>query len=156
MIKNTKKYKMQKGVTIVELLVYICLLSIFMLVLVDVFVTILNSKLETESISTLNQDTRYIYSRLAYDIANADSATVPNPGSLNLVTGGVSYNYSLDANGKLLLNGVSLNGLDTKVDDISFVEIGNTIKVSYTVESLVKLPSGEQTRIIETTVGLRP
>ncbi|KKS95783.1 MAG: hypothetical protein UV71_C0003G0017 [Microgenomates group bacterium GW2011_GWC1_43_13] len=151
---KTKKF--QKGVTIVELIVYIGLLSIFMLVLVDVFVTILNSKLDTESTSTLNQDARYIYSRLAYDIANADSASVLNPNSLNLVSSGVSYNYVLDGSGNLLLNDVTINSLDTKVDSISFSKIGNTVKISYTIESLITLPSGNQTRTIETTVGLRP
>ena len=150
----TKKF--QKGITIVELIVYIGILSIFMLVLVDVFVAILNSKLDTESTSTLNQDARYIYSRLAYDIANADSASVLNPNSLNLVSSGVSYNYVLDGSGNLLLNDVTINSLDTKVDSISFSKIGNTVKISYTIESLITLPSGNQTRTIETTVGLRP
>ena len=156
MIIKTNKNNKQRGITIVELLVYVGLLSIFMLVLVDVFVTILNNKLETESISTLNQDTRYIYTRLAYDIANADSASVPSPNSLNIVSGGVSYDYARDGNGNLLLNGSALNGLDTKVDGIIFTKIGNTVKVSYTVTSRIELPSDEQTRSIETTVGLRP
>ncbi len=150
------KKKFQKGITIVELLVYVGLLSIFMLVLVDVFVTILNNKLETESISTLNQDTRYIYSRLAYDIANADTASIPSSNSLNLVSNGVSYSYVSDGSGNLLLNGSAINGLDTKVDSISFTKIANTVKISFTIRSLVALTSGEQMRTIETTVGLRP
>jgi len=150
----TKKF--QKGITIVELIVYIGILSIFMLVLVDVFVAILNSKLDTESTSTLNQDARYIYSRLAYDIANADTASVPSPNSLDLISSGVSYHYAMDGSGNLLLNGIAINGLDTKVNSIAFTKIGNTVKISYTIESLITLPSGNQTRTIETTVGLRP
>lgn len=61
---NIQNKKLKKGVTIVELLVYIGLLSIFMLVLLDVFTTILNAKLESESTSALNQDARYVYSKL--------------------------------------------------------------------------------------------
>jgi len=150
----TKRF--QKGVTIIELLIYVGTLSVFMLVLADVFVTILNSKLETESTSTLNQDARYIYSRFAYDVANADTASVPDPSSLNLVSNGVSYNYASDGGGNLLLNGIAINGLDTKVNSVSFVKVGSTVKISYTIESLIILPSGNQVRTIETTVGLRP
>ena len=128
----TKKY--QKGVTIVELIVYIGLLSIFMLVLVDVFVTILNSKLESESTSTLNQDTRYIYSKIAYDVENTGSFTVPNPTKLVIGTD----TYSL-VGSDLMLNSIKLNGLDTKIDSINFTKIGNTVKTTFTVESLINL-----------------
>jgi len=173
----TKKF--QSGVTIVELIVYIGLLSIFTLVLVDVFVTILNAKLESESTSTLNQDARYIYSKIAYDVENADSMTLPfNPGDtgheLRVVTDGVIDTYSLDASGNLILevnNGMEttkmkLNGADTTIPllptpGISFTRLGPldekpTVKVSFTIKSLVNLQSGEQSRTIDTTFGLRP
>lgn len=145
----TKKF--QKGVTIVELIIYIGLLSIFMLVLVDVFVTILNAKLESESTSTLNQDARYIYSKMVYDVVNASSFTVPN--STTLVVGANTYSLS---GGNLTLNSIKLNGLDTKIDSINFTKLGNTVKTTFTIESLVNLQSGVQTRTIVTTFGLRP
>lgn len=145
----TKKY--QKGITIVELVVYIGLLSIFMLVLFDVFVTILNSKLESQSTSTLNQDTRYIYSKIAYDVENAGSLTVPN--STTLVAGVNTYSL---VDGNLLLNSIKLNSLDTKISGLTFTRIENTVKISLTLESLVNLQSGIQTRTIDTTFGTRP
>lgn len=147
------KWKIYRGVTIVELIVYIGLLSIFMLVLVDVFVSILNSKLESESTSTLNQDARYIYSKLAYDVANANNFTVPSSTQLSLNSGTEVYSLS---GGNLLLNSSRLNGLDTKIDSVTFTKIDNTVQVSFTIESLVILPSGGQTRTINTTLGLRP
>jgi len=150
--KQINKYaKTQKGVSIVELIVYIGLLSIFMLVLVDVFVTILNSKLESESTSTLNQDARYIYSRIAYDVANATSFTVPNP--TKLMVGGDTYTL---VNSNLMLNSTKLNGIDTKINSIFFTKIGNTVKTTFTIESLINLQSGVQTRTINTTFGVRP
>jgi type II secretory pathway pseudopilin PulG len=170
MIEYLKNKKIQKGVTIVELIVYIGLLSIFMLVLVDVFVTILNAKLESESTSSLNQDARYIYSRLAYDVGNADSMTLPlnlgnTEGSLQVKTGNVTDTYSLDGSGNLnLYNGTTtmkLNGDDTTLTNLSFTRLGSpdekpTVKVSFTIKSLVNLQSGEQSRTIDTTFGLRP
>lgn len=149
----SKSTDLQKGVTIIELIVYIGLLSIFMLVLLDVFVTILNNKLETEATSSLNQDARYIYSKMSYDVANADSFTVPAATQLNLNAGSEIYNLS---GGNLLLNSERLNSQETKVDNISFVKVGNTVQVSFTIESLVLLSSGEKTRTIKTTFGLRP
>ena len=170
MIKYLKNKKFQKGVTIIELMIYIALLSIFILVLVDVFVTILNAKLESESTSTLNQDARYIYSRLAYDVENADSMSLPvgvgvTGGTLQIAIGGVTNTYSLNA-GNLNLTtstgtSMKLNGEDTTLTDLSFARLGPpdekpTVKVSFTIKSLVILSSGDQTRTIDTTFGLRP
>jgi hypothetical protein len=147
------KNRNSKGVTIVELIVYIGLLSIFMLVLLDVFVAILNSKLEGESTSSLNQDARYIYSKMAYDVANASSFTIPSGTQLSLNSGASIYSLS---GGNLLLNSLKLNGQDTKINSISFTKVGNTVKVLYTIESLIELQSGTQTRTISTTFGIRP
>lgn len=164
--------KIQKGVTIVEILVYIGLLSMFMLVLLDVFTAIMGAKLESQSTSTVNQDTRYILSKLAYDIENADTISTPSSfgvagNSLVLTTGGSTHFYSLDGSGNLNLSvgGVpmKLNGIDTEITNISFTKIGNssivgnkpTIKVSYTVRSRIIETSGLDEQTINTTLGLR-
>src|SRR5512146_26781 len=89
------KLNKQKGTTIIELLIYLALLSIFLTVLLDVFVTTLDFKLSSESTSTLNQDTRYIFSKLSYDVYNADSFTIPNSFELHTTRGGVATNYTL-------------------------------------------------------------
>lgn len=140
-----------KGITIVELLIYISLLAIFMIVLLDVFVVILNAKLESESTSALNQDSRYILAKLSYDVANASTFSIPNSSTLILGT----KTYTLDG-GNLTLNSARLNGLDTKIDGISFVKVGNTVKTTFTIESLVILPGGARTQTVQTTLGIRP
>lgn len=150
---NTK-YKIQhnnRGISIIELLVYIGLLSIFIIILLDVFTSILGAKLESQSTSTINQDARYIFSKLSYDITNASSFSVPN--LTTLVVGTDTYALVGD---NLTLNSVRINGADTKIDALSFVQIGNTVKTSFTIESLVDEPSGNQTRVIESTFGTRP
>jgi type II secretory pathway pseudopilin PulG len=169
-MKISKYINTQKGVTIVELIIYIGLLSIFMLVLVDVFVSILNAKLESESTSALNQDARYIYSRLAYDVANADTMTLPailgvSENTLKITTAGVTDTYSRDGSGNLNLTSgattMKLNGADTALTNLSFTRIGTplgkpTVKVSFTIKSLIILPTGDDMRTIDTTFGLRP
>jgi len=174
MIKYLKNKKFQKGVTIIELMIYIGLLSIFILVLVDVFVTILNTKLESESTSTLNQDARYIYSRLAYDVENADSISLPaslgvEEHILQVTRDGITDTYKRDdVSGDLKLTTsdgtgttMKLNGDDTTLTKLTFTRLGPpgekpTVKVSFTIKSLIILPSGDQTRTIDTTFGLRP
>jgi Tfp pilus assembly protein PilW len=163
--------KFESGVTIVELVIYIGLLSIFMLVLLDVFITVLSARLETESTSTLNQDTRYILTRLAYDVGNADSVVLPaalgdSSSVLKITKGGITETFSLDSSGNLILdNGTStqkLNGADTALTSISFKKIGNseegdkpTVKISFTVKSLIVRQAGEQTRTVDTAIGTR-
>ncbi len=142
----------QAGVTIVELLVYVGLLSIFILVLVDVFGAVLRARLESESTSSISQDARYILAKLSYDVANANSFTVP--AFDRLVLDGTKT-YTLTGN-NLTLNNLPLNSLDTKINSISFTKIGNTVKTIFTVESLIELPSGPKTQTIESTFGLRP
>ncbi len=161
----------QKGFSIVEIIVYVGLLSIFMLVLLDVFITILNARLEAESTSTLNQDARYVLSKLEYDIGNADSVTMPlnngdSSNTLVLTQEGIDKTYSLDGSGNFLISSgfssYKLNGEDTDVTDLSFKKLGNsepgdkpTIKISYTVRSKIIRKGGTQTLSFNTTVGLR-
>lgn len=164
----------QKGVTIVELLVYVGLLSIFMVVLLDVFTSILGAKLESQSTSSVSQDTRYILAKLNYDILNADSISAPaafgiSSNTLTLVSGGNYYEYSVDGSGSLNIKDYSsgdtkkLNGGDSEITDISFTKLGNsavsnnkpTVKISFTVRSLVQQPSGPEEETIDTTMGTR-
>ncbi len=174
---NTSNTFGSPGVTIIELLVYMGLLSIFMVVLVDVFVTILNAKLNTESTSALDADSRYILSRLSYDVARADTMGTPaslggSGGTLSVTTSGITYSYSLDGSGNINLNNGStnmkLNGNDTSLTNLTFTKIGNadtvcapqnckpTVKVSFTIQSNIVLQGNRQeSQTVETTLGLR-
>jgi len=96
----TKKHLPSRGFTIVELLIYMALLTIFLLVLLDIFTTTLNFKLQSEASSVLNQDARAILANFNYNIYNAGSATVPLTSQLSLDSGAKIYQLS---NGDLLL-----------------------------------------------------
>lgn len=156
-----------RGFSLVELLIYMALMSIFLLVLLDVFTTTLNTKLSTQSTSALSYDSRYILSKLAYDVNNADSIASPAIGAtsdtLQLVASGSTNTYSI-INGNLVKTSggvsMSLNGNDASLDAISFKNIGNaggkpTIQVIYTMRSRIIVSGGTQTQTINTTVGTR-
>lgn len=149
-----KKIKNQRGTTIIELLIYLALLAIFLTILLDVFVTTLDFKLSSESTSTLNQDTRYIFGRIGYDVYNADSFTVPSSSELDVVRGGVVTKYTLSS-GDLLRGADKLNSLDTKVQSLSFLAIGRTVRISLTMISQFILPGGAHTQSVDTTFAPR-
>lgn len=160
--------KLQKGFTIVELIFYMGLFSILILILVDMFVSILNAQVDSESYSTVEQDSRFITTRLLYDLHNAQSISLPSSNgsqsaSLQLVIDGTNYIYTV-ANGNLQLttnNGTDvLNGYDTTVSNLLFKRYGNTagkptVQVSFTLTGKVQSKSGQKIKQIQTTGSLR-
>src|SRR5664279_2189876 len=71
MIKIVKK--LNKGFTLIEFLIFMSVLSTLLLVLTNVFSSILDSQLESKAYSSVDMDGRYILAKLAYDFQNADS-----------------------------------------------------------------------------------
>lgn len=159
--------KKQKGFTLVEIILYMALLSIFLIVLTDIFVSILDVRRESEATSAVEQDGRYILNRFMYDIPRASSVTTPaslggSGSTLAIVIGGTNYTYSLSG-GNLQLNDGTINNLNssgTSLSDISFQRIGNsggkdTIKIQFTLTSVTTRPKGSEVRTFQTTVGRR-
>jgi hypothetical protein len=167
-LQFTIKHSNKSGFTVAELLVYMGLMAIFLVVLLSVFTTSLNTKLATESTSGVSTDSRYILSKLSYDVGNADSITSPVLGataaSLQLVASGSANTYALNSGNLVKTVGgvsMSLNGTDTQFDSISFKNIGNpsgkpTIQVVYTIRSKIIVQGGNtQSLTVNTTVGTR-
>src|SRR4030042_2266826 len=158
----------KRGHTIVELLVYMGILSILLVTLTNLFSLIVNLRLEAEGMSAVEQDGDFLLSRLFYDISRADSITVPadngdTTSTLQLVIGGVTHTYAT-ASGQLQItndNGTdNLNGVDTTVSNISFQRIGNgggqsTVNVAFTLTSVAVQIQGPETKSFSTTVGIR-
>lgn len=163
-----KKFKINRGFTLVEILLYMALLSIFLITLVDVLVSVLDVQLESQATSAVDIDSRFISSRLNYDILRASAITTPSSlggvsNNLVMTVGGTQYNYSLSG-GNLVLNDGSgsynLNSSQSKLVSISFQKLGNTggketINVVYTLESETTRASGKESRTIDTVFGRR-
>lgn len=161
--------RISKGITIVEVILYIALLSIFMLVLLDIFMGGLNLQFESQGTSAVQTDGQFILTRLAADLKNADSVTTPgvlgaSSPTLVFASSGVTYTYSLNG-GVLSLtkNGetLALNSLETDINSIGFTRLGNvggkpTIKINFTIDSKTLRPGeNPETRTYQTTFGLR-
>lgn len=163
-----KMYYNHRGFTLIELILYMGLFSIFLISLTQIFSSALELKLESEATSSVQQDSRYILERLSYDINRADSITTPSSigledSTLAVVISGQTFSYSMNGNDLELTNPngtFRMNGYNTSVSDLSFTRLGNSggknsIGISYTVNSLAIQNKGTETKTIQTTVGIR-
>lgn len=164
---KSMKRKLQRGVTMIELLMYMGLLSILIGVLSTLFVTILETQTESSTTSTVDQDSRYILARMNYDMHHAQQIILPStPGqsatTLQIRINSVDYTYSLNS-GNLQLTvssqAANLNSSLSTISNVSFQRIGDgdtddTIRFNFTVTSKRQLPSGPETRSFQTTYGL--
>jgi type II secretory pathway pseudopilin PulG len=160
--------KKHTGFTIVELLIYMGLLTILMTILTRLFTATIDVQLSSEAAGGVEEDSRYIYSRLAYDLTRADSIVTPaTPGlsssSLTIMIGPVVYTYSVSGTNLMLTNdtGVgALNSYMTGISNVTFTLLGpdtgkKSIQVNYTVTSTIQSSSGSISRTIETTITQR-
>lgn len=168
LVASIKKYiENYQGFTLVELLIYMGLLGIFLLVLTEMFVSILDVRVDSQATSAVEQDGRYLLARLAYDVNRASSISTPatagNSGnSLVLVIGGVNYSYSLNSGNLQLTSNQGTNNLnssETTISSSTFQRLGNgnkdSIRLQITIDSRAQRKKGVETKIFQTTLGLR-
>ena len=172
MKKFLEKIKLtsQKGITVVELLLYMGILTILLTILTSVFTSALDVQSESNAVSSVEQDGNYILARLAYDIHRAQSINIPptngtTSNSFQIVVDGINYTYSIDVNNNLILTnnfGVNnLNNYGTNVSTFSVQRLGNTggventLKINFTVTSRTKRISGYEVKDFEVNLSLR-
>lgn len=159
----------QRGYSFIEILLYLALLSIFIVSLSNLFVSSIDLKLESEATSAVEIDSRYLMSRFRYDITQASSISVPvalgeSGGTLQITKGGTNYTYSVDGNGDLVIsdpvNLDQLNSSRTKVSSINFTKLGNaggknTVTVEFTLESRIFRAGEPEVRSFTITYATR-
>jgi hypothetical protein len=161
----------RQGFTIVELIIYAGILTIFLYVLTNIFTEVLDMQLESETQSAVIQDSRYILARFAYDIGRASAIVTPaalgdQTSTLELTIGGTNYTYSLipSVNGNLVLsdtnNSGAVNGFGTTVSGLTFRRYGNLngkngVRIVFTLTSTTQRISGPEIRDYQATIGLR-
>jgi prepilin-type N-terminal cleavage/methylation domain-containing protein len=162
-IKNS-----ERGFTLIELAIYMGILSILLLVLSSFFNSAMDTLLSSQATSPTEQDSKFILNRLMYDITNADSLTIPvNPGdqgpTLKLVRNGVVYTYTLTGNNLTIADNVGndvLNSPQVTISNLSFKRIGYaggkpTVQVIFTITSVATAKTGKDQQTFQTTISLR-
>ncbi len=162
--------RLQAGVTIVELLLYMGILSILLGVLTSIFVSALDVQSESRAVSSVEQDGNYIIARLTYDIHRSQSINIPSSNgsvtnNFQIVIGGVNYTYSVDANSNLILvNNLGTNNLNnygSKISGFSVQRLGNTggventLKINFTVTGRAKRITSIETKNFQSSISLR-
>lgn len=172
--KNYKLYiinfKLRRGFTLVELLLYMGILSMFISILTSIFISAADVKLESESGSSIQRDGTFILSRLAYDIHRATSVNIPlsignESNNLQIIVNGVNYTYIIDADGNLTLaddlGTNNLNSYDSRVSELLIKRLGNIgkaediFKINFILTSRIRRNSGFETKSFETNLSLR-
>lgn len=157
-----------KGFTLVEFIIYMGIFSILLLILTRMFTSTLDTQLETESASSIEQDARFVFMKLTSDIQAADSIVTPaaigsSSSTLQITINGLTNIYALN-NGNITLtnnNGTNqVNNYDTTISDLSFLRLGNdggknTITASFTILGKTKLAGGQESKNFKTTIGTR-
>lgn len=160
--------KHNQGFTLIELILFMAMFSVILIVLSNLFSAIVEKQLETQSVSAVENDSKFITTRMLYDISRADSITTPatlgaQSATLTLVISGTTYTYALSSGNLRLTEGAQTNNLNTvgtTISALSFTRLGNgsgkhAIQVGYTITSNTVLPSGPETKTINTVIGSR-
>jgi type II secretory pathway pseudopilin PulG len=158
------KINNDKGTTLVELILYIGLLSIILSIMVQFLGSIYSVRIKSEETTSLVQDTRFINSKLKDLIGNAGDIQLPsnNGQTLNTITLGNSTQLYLN-NGNLVhnINGneIKLNSNNTTLNNISFTRIETSqniiININYEIQSEIINKGENKTKDINLTIGVR-
>jgi len=167
-----KKQKFQKGFTLIELVIYIGILSILLAAMTTLFSSIVDVQLDSTSTSSVNQDGRYLLSKLLYDVKSSSAIVTPaTPGTptstMQITINSINYTYSVNSNNNLQVVNAStgntdvLNSYDTSVSGLTFTRIGtggssDTVRVSYTLTSRnTERNNVKETKTFQTTLGMQ-
>jgi len=163
------KSKLQRGFTLIELIIYGGMLSILLGVFVTLFGSIVDAQLDSQATSSVQQDGQYLMTKLSHDIMNASSISTPatvgtSTQSLQISIDSASLTYSLDANNNLILTTSSgsdqLNSYATEISGLSFVRRGNvggknSVTFTYTVTGKTQRTSGPESVSYTSTASIR-
>ncbi|MEX0621893.1 MAG: hypothetical protein WD187_02785 [Candidatus Woykebacteria bacterium] len=170
MIKNFLKYS-QKGASLIELLLYFSLLGIILTVTVDILFRTSEFSLESTAKGAVQDEARFIASRLTLDIHQADSIATPaNLGNstpiLELSVDSETHTYTLTGSNLEYeevgtgTQTANLNSNRTRVNSLTFERLGNssgnhTIKITFEMENTTGQKGGPEIETFETVVGVR-
>lgn len=90
----------KSGFTLMELLIYIAILSIMTVIVADTFIMLTKGQGNIQAKSELNSNLSFSLEKIKRDVASADDLTVPftagsSAAELNLVIDGNTVNYSV-------------------------------------------------------------
>jgi len=161
-------YSSKQGTTIVELTLYMGLLSIFILIIFNLFTTVLSTQTRSTATSLVQTNGNFLLSKLTHDINQADSIVLPltinsTSSAMTLKIGTTNASYSI-SNGRIVLTDsagtYNLNDADTTVSDFVVQRLGNSgglpgLQITFTLTSNVVDNSNIKSKTFNTFATLR-
>ncbi|HSX58124.1 MAG TPA: prepilin-type N-terminal cleavage/methylation domain-containing protein [Candidatus Saccharimonadales bacterium] len=164
--------KNQKGTSLIELLLYIAILSIIFVVIVDLSISSGSLKQEAESQTSLQTDASYLVNRLSYEVKNSDTITSPaslgqTSSSLVLTTGSETHTFSLSGANLLyqktlglITSSANLNSNLTSVSNLAVQRLGSgsgkaSFKITFSLTDLKPTQQGTLTKNFEVIATTR-
>lgn len=155
-----------KGFTLIELLVYIGLSSVLIALMSQIFLATLGIRIESQSTTNVQQDARFILSRVAHDVRRASTITAPSSGQTGPILSLVineqgtdhTYTYSVSGTDMVLTMGSdtdSVNSNGTKIESLAFKHIGETVEIIITLVGNEQVTPGQQSLTTKMSVGIR-
>ena len=168
---NKKKQK-KRGFSLLELLIYIGVLSIIVVVITNILISLSNSNSQSQARSEVNSSVRFASELLQQDLKNASAVSVPSFGnpstSLTLVRNNKTITYDVSEGVLRRTEGQNdpsnITNSSVIVSSVTFTRIENTnavfdktnvsikIKMTFTYNSAV--PSLTYSTSLENTVSL--
>lgn len=158
----------QSGFSLIELLIYLGLYSVLIVVITQLFITLLDSRTEAENATMLQQESRYIAQRLAFDIRRATTVTQPatvgqTANLLELQIDGETYRYQRNINGFIeLVSPTSTASISSQVTASEFIVqktggsgVSDGAQVKLRLVSPHLTPQGQDEQLSEFAVSTR-
>lgn len=170
-MKKISSKQSEKGTTLIELLLYIGLISLLLTVAVNLFLDLGEFNLAATSQQNINNEANLIVARLTYDIHQATS--ISSPANLGDSSSVLIFNAGTDTHTYSLTSGnlqyqstssatqsASVNSNRVSVTALSFSRVGNpngkpTIEVNFTLQNSQPTKQGSLSGTFDTVVGQR-
>lgn len=155
----------KKGFTLVEMLLYLGLSALFIVIITEVLVATVDTKMDSQAFSYLESDYRYLALKLSRDINSASSISAPATtgqaaGTLTLVINGQNNTYTVSSNNLTLTNNNGVNKLNSSeiyVKNFQVTRLGTSgkyVKVTINLESKTRVQNKIKSKVLSFTVGL--
>jgi len=151
------KFKKRKGMTLVELMVYLAITMIVSVLIIELTSRMLQVKTQSAGSGEVTYNAALILDRLFYEISNATAATGEYPSdTLNLVVNGTQAKFEL-SNNQILFEGEALSNNLVEIsppspDTFIFDRFANGDAESIKLKFKVKFKASNFSRDCETAV----
>lgn len=109
-LSSHRAIRLTRGVSLMELLIYIALLSVILLVISSAFISISKTGGSVDARTEVNSNTRFVSNKIIQDVKSASAVSVPT------VVGGTAATLQLTVSGDTILYDISGGQLRRKVN----------------------------------------